>query len=559
MPTLDFRGRSLIQRHHESLPHHALVPDTALSVVPAGGNPSLTDNLVIEGDNLLALRSLMPLYQGKVKCVYIDPPYNTGNEHWVYNDNASGALFKEWIGIEVGPQGEDYNRHDKWCCMMYPRLHLLHDMLRNDGVIFVSIDDNEVQHLRMLMDEVFGEENFLASVVWQKKYAPANDTTDFSWTHDYLLVYAKQRHFEATGKPLAAIGRKERTEEQKKLYKNPDSDPRGLWRTDNYLSNKTPKERPNLYYAIQHPTTGEDIWPREGLTWRYSKEKHARNVKEDRIWWGASKENRVPAYKRLLSEVRDIVAATWWPHTQYGHNDEARKELKALLGALADGTTPKPTRLIREILKLTTSPDAEEEEIVLDSFAGTGTTAQAVLQLNNEDGGNRRFILVQMASDSKDDERAGKNIARDITRERVKRVIEGSADAPPGGSFTYCTLSEEPLKGYYGVIRPDTPWNELAGYIWHSENLPAFDPAQADSKTGRVGLAGDLAIYLLYTPDADESRVFDSKTLESLTTDPARTILVYCEKTWMDADILRAWNHDHKKSVQVRLLPAQLR
>ena len=550
-----------MERHHENLPHHSLLPAAALSVLPDGEAPSLNGNLIVEGDNLLALQALLPVYRGRVKCIYIDPPYNTGNEHWVYNDNVSGALFKEWLGREVGPQGEDFSRHDKWCCMMYPRLQLLRDLLREDGVIFVSIDDNEVHHLRMLMDEVFGAENFLACVVWQKKYAPANDATDFSWTHDYLMAYASQRHFDASGKPLAVIGRLERTEEHNKLYKNPDNDPRGLWRTDNYLSNKTPDERPNLYYPIKQPTTGENIWPREGLTWRYSREKHEQNVAENKVWWGAAKENKVPAFKRLLSEVRDIVAATWWPHTQYGHNDEARKELKFLIGTLADGITPKPVRLIREILKLAVPVDEDDDDITLDSFGGSGTTAQAVLQLNKEDGGSRRFILVQMPHDSKDDERAGKNIARDITRERVKRVIEGVGEKVPalGGSFTYCTLSEDALKGYYGLVRPGTPWPELAGYVWQAETLQAFDPAHANPETGLVGRTGELAVYLLYTPEADESRAFSRDTFATLENEPAKTILVYCEKLWLDADTLRDWAKDHKKDVRARLLPTQLR
>lgn len=217
---------------------------------------------------------------------------------------------------------------------------------------------------------------------------------------------------------------------------------------------------------------------------------------------------------------------------------------------------PKPTRLIQQIAAWVTKSD----DIVLDSFAGSGTTAHAILQLNKEDGGNRRFILVQMPHDSKDDERAGKNIARDITRERVKRVIEGVGEKVPalGGSFTYCTLSDDALKGHYGLVRPETPWRELAGYVWQAETLQAFDAAQANPETGLVGRTGEMAIYLLYTPEADASRAFSRDTFAILADEPAKTILVYCEKLWLDAEALRDWAKDHKKDVRARLLPTQL-
>ena len=191
MPVLQFKGKSAIESYHHVVPHHRLEFDEKLSVLPKGEKPGLDGNLIIEGDNLLALKALLPTHAGRVKCIYIDPPYNTGNEGWVYNDNLTQPQFKEWIGRTVGKEGEDACRHDKWCCMMYPRLELLKELLREDGAIWISIDDNEVHHLRCLMNEVFGSENFIATVIWQKMDSPKNTAIHLSEDHDYIVVYAK--------------------------------------------------------------------------------------------------------------------------------------------------------------------------------------------------------------------------------------------------------------------------------------------------------------------------------------------------------------------------------
>ena len=272
-----------------------------------------SENLIIEGDNLEVLKLLQKPYHGKVKMIYIDPPYNTGNE-FIYPDNFREGL-DEYLRY-TGQLGEDGNAtstnkdtsgryHSNWLNMMYPRLFLARNLLKEDGVIFVSIDDHEVHNLRMLMDEVFGEENFVACICWQKKYAPSNDTVDFSPMHDFILVYGKERKYTDGGKAIALLNRRERTEEQNKLYKNPDYDERGVWASDNYLCNKSAEQRPNLYYAITHPKTGQEIWPSRSAVWRYSKETHLKHVAENRIWWGESQENTVPRFKRFLSEVSE--------------------------------------------------------------------------------------------------------------------------------------------------------------------------------------------------------------------------------------------------------------
>ncbi|MEW6661686.1 MAG: site-specific DNA-methyltransferase [Bacillota bacterium] len=391
-------------------------------------NFDTTENLIIEGDNLEVLKLLQKSYLGKVKMIYIDPPYNTGND-FIYPDNYTESLqtYMEYTG-QVDGNGKKFSTntdtdgrfHSKWLNMMYPRLYLARNLLRDDGVIFISIDDHEVDNLRKVCNEVFGEENFLACVVWQKKYAPSNDTVDFSPSHDYVVVYGKERKYSEAGEAIPLLARMARTDEQNRLYKNPDNDPRGLWRTDNYVCNKSAEQRPNLYYPIVHPKTGKEIWPSRTAVWRYSRERHEKNVREGRVWWGISGDNDVPSYKRFLTDVGGIIADTWWQHKDCGHNDEAKKELKGLFPGSAQGfDTPKPVRLILRMINLAT--DEAEDHIILDFFAGSGTTAHAVLDLNKQDGGNRKFILVQLPEPTGRDDYP--TIA-DICKERVRRVIK---------------------------------------------------------------------------------------------------------------------------------------
>lgn len=429
---LSWAGKAEALRAVQALSTGTLRPEPDQSV-----DFATTGNLIIEGDNLEVLKLLQKSYHRRVKMIYIDPPYNTGNE-FIYPDNFREGLqtYLEYTGqvkngVRQTTNSETSGRyHSNWLSMMYPRLFLARNLLRDDGVIFVSIDDHEVHNLRLLMNEVFGEENFIAVVVWQKKYAPSNDTVDFSYTHDYIMVYGKQRQFTEGGKAIALLGRTGRTEEQNKLYKNPDNDPRGVWASDNYLCNKSAEERPNLYYPIIHPKSGQEIWPSRTAVWRYSKQRHEQNITENRIWWGVEQENQVPRYKRFISDVSGVISDTWWQYKDSGHNDEAKKQIKALfpdLDRIFD--TPKPTRLLKRILKLATSDDGDSEDIILDFFAGSGTMAQAVMELNAEDGGNRKFILVQLP------EATGREdfpTIADITRERVRRAARQLTAAEAG-------------------------------------------------------------------------------------------------------------------------------
>lgn len=428
---LDWPGKAACMKVIQQPSTGTLLPMRDESV-----NFDSSENLIIEGDNLEVLKLLQKSYYGKVKMIYIDPPYNTGNE-FIYPDNFREGLDEylrysgqvDGDGRKQSTNTETSGRyHSNWLSMMYPRLFLAKNLLRDDGVIFVSIDDNEMHNLRTLLNEIFGEENFLGCICWQKKYAPANDTVDFSPMHDFILVYARARRFTEAGKAEATLSKLTRTEEQNKLYKNPDSDPRGLWASDNYVCNKSAEQRPNLYYAIRHPKTGAEVWPSRTSVWRYSKDRHEENMREGRIWWGLEQENSIPRFKRFLSDVGGVIANTWWPHADVGHNDEGKKEIKDIFSSeelIFD--TPKPTRLIKKLINLA-MPSASDEpddsvtptnDIVLDFFAGSGTTGQAVIELNAQDQANRQFILVQLpqTTGSKD----LKTIAN-ITRERVKRT-----------------------------------------------------------------------------------------------------------------------------------------
>jgi site-specific DNA-methyltransferase (adenine-specific)/adenine-specific DNA-methyltransferase len=480
MPTLNWIGKEAVVKHHKDVPFRLLEPVADLSCGPAQGKDS--GNLIVQGDNLHALKALLPRYAGQVKCIYIDPPYNTGNEGWVYNDNVNSPEIRRWLGEVVGKEGETLDRHDRWLSMMYPRLVLLKQFLREDGAIFVSIDDNEVATLRLLMDDIFEARNFVGTVIWQKKYAVANDHKTIAPMHDFVLVYQKSANWKRNLLP--------RGEEKDSQYKYEDLG--GIFRPDNYTCAKTAEERPNLYYPVTNPNTGEEIWPKRTRVWAYSQEEHQRHVAEGLIYWGKDGKGKVPAYKRYKHLLRNdgVVPQTLWPHEFAGHTDGSRKELREVLHdipSVSDFATPKPSLLIQRVLQIAT----DKESLILDSFAGSGTTAHAVLKQNDEDGGNRRFIMVEM----------DENIAQDVTRERVKRVAEGYSNAKGqtveglGGGFQFCRLSAEPLFDADGQIRSDVKFAQLAEFVWFAETGTGFT-GTADSPL--LGVHEGRAIYLLY-------------------------------------------------------------
>ena len=538
MPVIQFKGKTAVESYHRVVPHHTLEVDAKLS---GAKKPSLDGNLIIEGDNLIALKSLLPTHAGRIKCIYIDPPYNTGNEGWVYNDNLTQPQFKEWIGEVVGKEGEDACRHDKWCCMMYPRLQLLKELLRDDGAIFVSIDDNEVHHLRMLMDEVFGEENFVATAIWEKADSPRMDVEYFSVRHDYVVTFARNlANFSVNRTPYD-------DENLPDHYDKVDDEGRAY-----YLKplramggqGETRAARPKLYYALIDPDGG-DVYPKlqDGTdgAWRWKKLKTERE--KWRIEWKGGDDGWTPYFRIYADMSKGRPPETIFPHEDVGSNRTSRLEIKAVFRDGEVFSTPKPTGLLRKLISLSTGKD----DIVLDSFAGSGTTAHAVLELNKEDGGNRKFILVQQPYDTKDNEKEKFNIAQKITRERVQRVSAGYSYktqsgktekvAGLGGEFTYARVGPVLMSEYRDLGKKLPTYEQVARYVFFTETSQNFDPKQADEKTGKIGEWKGTGYYLLYTPNGKEDRALDVTFLKKLKDKNPRKV-IYCEKVWVHREDL---------------------
>jgi site-specific DNA-methyltransferase (adenine-specific)/adenine-specific DNA-methyltransferase len=522
MPTLNWIGKDAVVNHHHQVPFHLLkdVPELAC------GDPG-SGNLIVQGDNLVALKALLPYYAGQVKCIFIDPPYNTGNESWIYNDNVNSPLIRDWLGKAVGKAAEDLSRHDKWLCLMYPRLALLRQFLREDGAIFISIDDNEVQALRYVMDEIFGETNFITTVLWQKVFAPKNTARHFSEDHDYVVVYARNAN---VWRPNLVP----RSDEAKSRYKNPDKDPRGPWTSGDLQAR-------NFYSAGTYPITcpsGRVIpGPGAGMYWRVAKEKFLELDKDSRIHWGPKGDN-MPRLKRFISDVKDgVTPQTLWLHSEVGHTQEAKQELLAVLEFQTSEDvfiTPKPTRLIQRILQIGTNPS----DLVLDSFSGSGTTGHAVLKTNKADGGNRRFILVEMES----------KIAREITAERVKRVAQGYTNAKGeqveglGGGFRFCELGET-LFDEHGQIKPSVRFADLARHVYFTETGEPL-PRERVLKSPLIGECRGVGIYLLFNgilgdKSANGGNILTRSVLAQLPKFDGQKV-IYCAGCLLGKDRLQA-------------------
>ncbi len=523
MPTLNWIGKSAVVNHDQQVPYRLIHCDGDLSVGEAGEG-----NLLVEGDNLQALKALLPYYRKQVKCIYIDPPYNTGNEGWVYNDAVNSPEIKKWLGEAVGGEAEDLSRHDKWLCMMYPRLVLLREFLRDDGAIFISIDDNEAAHLRCVMDEIFRAQNFVASIVWQKRTSP-DARLNLGPAHDYIIVYAKSIFDLKQTLNLLPLNRA-----RAKDYKNPDNDPRGTWASVD-LTGQTGHATPSQYYEVQLPN-GKKYRPPEGRCWALAESTFHQLAADGRVWFG-KKGNARPRLKRFLSETEGHMSWTWWPNTEVGHNQEATKELNDLVGVANTFETPKPTRLIQRILQLATDKDS----LVLDSFAGSGTTGHAVLQLNKEDGGNRRFILIEMEPE----------ICRSITAERLKRVIgsrphrsqrpvrsDGEESEGLGGGFRYCTLGES-LFDERGQIRDKVKFGDLAHHIFFTETGEPL-PKRVAGRNAFIGEMNGTAYYLLWS-GAEAQSILTVAALKQLKAHDGPKV-IYADACRLSPAQLQKWN-----------------
>ena len=494
MPTLEFKGKQHIYAHHLTVPYRPLEPDESRSCNPTNED----DNLIIHGDNLHALKALLPRYANRIKCIYIDPPYNTGNEGWVYNDNVNSPLMRQWLTEHTPIDNEDLERHDKWLCMMWPRLHLLKELLADEGIIFISIDDNEVHHLRMLMDEILGRENFLADIIWQHRYGRSNNAKLFSNQREHVIVYRKS--------DAVSHIRVKRNEELNETYSNPDNDPRGSWVSASYVNPATKEQRPNLVYPVTNPYTGESV-NHPTHAWKYSQSTHEKHVREDRLWWGLDGNLRYPRLKNFLSESKEkgIVPIDLMLADIAGTTDEGTKQLQTVFQSAAlEFNNPKPTRLIANLIEIAEGVSRKNDTIILDSFAGSGTTAHAVLSLNKEDDGNRKFILIEC-----------EDYADTITAERVRRVINGVPNARDtalqeglGGSFTYCTLGkpieiETMLTGEALPSYPALAANLL--YTTAGVSVGA-DTLEAQNNDGLFHTDDQNDYYLLYKPNLEYLR-----------------------------------------------------
>lgn len=380
-------------------------------------NWDTTENLYIEGDNLEVLKLLQSSYLNSIKMIYIDPPYNTGNDFVYTDDFADGiAHYKEVTGQATKSNPETAGRyHTNWLNMMYPRLKLARNLLTDDGVIFISIDENEQANLKKLCDEVFGEDNFVACIVWEKRFTRSNNARLFASLTDYILVYRKSSVVDYLRAP--------RTEKSDSIYSNPDNDPRGVWTSVSYVNPATKEQRPNLTYPIINPITGQEV-NHPTNAWKYEYERHLIHVKENRLYWGANGENTYPRLKKFLCEVEDgMVPVNLWKREDVGTTDAASKELSILMGAKIFDF-PKPVDLVKFMSQIVAS---DKDSIILDFFSGSATTAHAVMQLNAEDGGHRRFICVQLPEKTDEQSeayKAGYKTICEIGKERIRRAGE---------------------------------------------------------------------------------------------------------------------------------------
>ena len=492
MPTLEFNGKHHIYTHHLTVPYRPLETDKNRSCNPTDED----DNLIIYGDNLHALKALLPRYANRIKCIYIDPPYNTGNEGWVYNDNVRSPLMRGWFKENSPIDNEDLERHDKWLCMMWPRLHLLKELLADDGIIFVSIDDNEVHHLRMLMDEIFREPNFVAQFFWMRTATSPFLSKTVRRKMEPLICYRKSvdkklnlfgGHTEGGDMPLLNESNAVRQLEFPKDAFCRVNLKDGIYKAQKYSRIKLVKEVEvkNEQFLSNLIMEGRFKWTQETVNSEIETGTlfHIKSNKFS-IRYERNGKQRAKAPSNLITQNE----------CQVGTNEEANTELEEILGS-DKFNYPKPTSLIKYLINMV----CNENDIILDSFAGSGTTAHAVLSLNKEDGGNRKFILIEC-----------KDYADTITAERVRRVINGVPDASDaslreglGGSFTYCTLGK-PIEIEAMLTGKELPlYSALATNLLFTAAGISVEDDTLDQKNddGLFYSNNKNDYYLIYKPD----------------------------------------------------------
>ena len=623
---LEWMGKQKVVNHHNDVPFHVLERkwsfDGRARTPAAPSTVSVSnENMIIHGDNLVALKSLLPRYEGRVKCIYIDPPYNTGNEGWVYNDNVNDPQIKKWLKKVVGKEGEDFSRHDKWLCMMYPRLKLLQKLLSPDGAIFISIDDNELYNLKLVCDEIFGHNCFVGDISWQRTYSTRNDAKGIVSEVEHILAYSKTPGWQPKKLP--------RTAEMDKKYKNPDNDV-APWTSDNpYAADAATHQ--GMVYAIQHPFTGELLYPSARAHWRYGQEEMLSHmngwcpyelreiddaekraaicgVKKDEVRKGVKaimlkdlsrtgftgltglrgqnpvnpvnpvknipvtfeqskkmaeavlKRGQWPKFyftkngkggirrKTYLENVGGVPPTNLWEYKDVGHTDEAKKELKAIFGGDVPFDTPKPTRLIERILQIA----ADKDSIVLDSFAGSGTTAHAVLNANAKDGGTRRFVLVEMM-----------DYAESVTAERVKRVMETRTGETPVPLVGFGFYELGPQLMIDGVLNEEVPTEKIREYVWYTETrgnnriIESSNNRIEDNRTIEqseksnnskdpylLGIAYGVAYYFCY--EKNKSMTLNRTLLKKIKT-KAESYVIYADACTLSPEELEKMHITFKK------------
>ena len=486
MPSLDWIGKAAVVNHHQQVPYRLLQSDPARSVGECGSG-----NLLVEGDNLLALKALLPYYAGQVKCIYIDPPYNTGNEGWTYNDNVNSPEIRRWLGEVVGREAEDLSRHDKWLCMLYPRLALLKEFLREDGIIFVSVDENEHRHLELLLDELFGAANRIETFIWKKSYGGGSKSKYVVNLHEYIACFAK----DIDRIPPFVLPPDQQTLKYYK-FKDEKFNTRGPYRLQPLATNSM-DDRPNLKFPVYYD--GAEIWPEK--QWQWSQERVLKAQANNELVFTCKAGRWVVSYKQYLKDeageerARKPYSIIEGIYTQQGTN-----EIKEIFGDGKAFSFPKPGGLIKYLVQMVTDKD----DLILDSFAGSGTTGHAVLNLNREDGGSRRFVLIEMDTDT----------CQNKTAERLHRIITGyGSEAGIGGSFAYCALGD-PLFDASGQIWEGVTYRELAQHIFFTETgEPLSEYVQEDAPL--IGRMKDTAFYLLWT-GRGTACVLDAAALRSL-------------------------------------------
>lgn len=535
MPTLEWIGKSKVINHHQDVPFRVLERKYSFDENGQHDEDNGSENMIIRGDNLEALKALLPRYEGRVKCIYIDPPYNTGNEGWVYNDNVNDPKIKKWLGKVVGKEGEDLTRHDKWLCMMYPRLKILHKLLANDGIIAVSINDNELFNLGAIMNEIFGSFNRLACAPLRSEPSGGKDKTVLRTGHEYILFYTKG--------DVSNLCKEEKSTGELNL-----KDKKGAYRKGRELrkwgATSDRADRPNLWFGIKTPS-GEIAYPykndgSEGY-WRWSRDNAGMvNILKDpeSAHWEYSpydegvtvkgETHRWVPYEKIRDSKKSFGWNSWLDG--YGTNADGTAVIKAIFGSKIFDT-PKPLSLIEWIVSL----HGDENAIILDSFAGSGTTAHAVLNMNKDDGGHRKFILVEMM-----------DYADSITAERVKRVIKGYGEGKnavegTGGNFSFYDLGEPLLMG--DCLNEAVAPEKIREYIWFMETKQPYAPPSGGNPY-YLGKHNSTDYYFYYEPQ--RVTVLDYAFLSTIT-EKADGTVIYADRCSISEDKLAKMGVTFKK------------